>query len=68
MLMNDLMQREFWFCFTSRSENPFGRMSIWIIFTTLPIMSLYPLPIPDDGASNCCRNVLNLLHFALVFF
>jgi hypothetical protein len=53
---------------TSRNENPFGKMSRWNSFLTLSKLSLYPLPIPDDGGSNCCRNVLNVLHFALVFF
>ena len=68
MLMNDLLQREVWFCFTSRNENPFGKMSRWNSFITLSKLSLNPLPIPDDGGINFCRNVRNLLHFALVFF
>ena len=68
ILMSDLLQRDVWFCFTSRNENPFGRMSRWNSFPTFPKLSLYPLPMPDDGGSNCCRNVRNLFHFALAFF
>ena len=66
MLMSDLLQREVWFCFTSRNENPLVKMSRWNSFLMLSKLSLYPLPIPDDGGSNCCRNIWNLLHFTLV--
>jgi hypothetical protein len=45
----------------------FPKMSIYNRFTTLSKQSLHPLPIPDDGASNFCRNVWNLFHFALAF-
>ena len=59
MLMCDLLQREVWFCFASRNENPLGKMSRWNCFLTLSKLSLYPLPIPDNGGSNVCRNSKN---------
>ena len=61
MLMCDLLQREVWFCFTSRNENPLGKMSRWNCFLTLSKLSPYPLPIHDDEGSNCCRNTRNYL-------
>jgi hypothetical protein len=42
---------------TSRTENAFGKMSRWNLFSTLSKLSLYLLPIRDDGGNNCCRKV-----------
>jgi len=63
MLMCDLLQREVWFCVTSRNENPLGKMSRWNCFLTLSKLSLYPLPIPDDGGSNCFAETTKYIAF-----
>ena len=57
ILMRDLLQREVRFYFTSRNENSFGKMSRWNSFLTFLKLSLYPLPITNDGGINCCRNI-----------
>jgi len=59
MLMCDLLQHEVWFCVIPRNGNPFCKMSRWNCFLTLSKLSLYPLPIPDNGGSNCCRKTRN---------